>query len=100
MTSMTEGLGTSILDAMSCEIPVVATNCGGIPEIVIPDKTGRLEEVANVNSLQSAVQSVFEQPSKTHEMIKNAKKMVDEEFSAKTTAMKTLDIYKSVLSHV
>ena len=34
MSSVTEGLGTSLLDAMACSRPIVATRAGGIPEIV------------------------------------------------------------------
>jgi glycosyltransferase involved in cell wall biosynthesis len=42
MSSVTEGLGTSLLDAMACRRPVVATRTGGIPEIVVDDVTGVL----------------------------------------------------------
>jgi glycosyltransferase involved in cell wall biosynthesis len=42
MSSVTEGLGTSILDAMACAKPVVGTRAGGIPEAVRDDDTGLL----------------------------------------------------------
>ena len=42
MSSVTEGLGTSLLDAMTCTRAVVATNVGGIPEIVEDRRTGLL----------------------------------------------------------
>src|SRR4029453_2498462 len=40
MSSVTEGLGTSLLDAMACAKPVVATRAGGIPEVVEDGLTG------------------------------------------------------------
>src|SRR6478736_6085465 len=40
MSSVTEGLGTSLLDAMACGKPIVATTAGGIPEIVVDGETG------------------------------------------------------------
>ena len=40
MSSETEGLGTSILDAMACGKPVVGTSTGGIPEVVEDGVTG------------------------------------------------------------
>jgi glycosyltransferase involved in cell wall biosynthesis len=42
MSSVTEGLGTSLLDAMACGRAVVATRAGGIPEIVEDGATGSL----------------------------------------------------------
>ena len=40
MSSVTEGLGTSLLDAMACGKPIVATTAGGIPEVVEDGETG------------------------------------------------------------
>jgi L-malate glycosyltransferase len=42
MSSVTEGLGTSLLDAMACSRAVVATRAGGIPEVVQDGTTGAL----------------------------------------------------------
>ncbi len=44
MSSVTEGLGTSLLDAMACSRAIVATRTGGIPEIVEDGRTGVLVE--------------------------------------------------------
>ena len=41
-TSQSEALGTAILDAQKLGLPVVASNVGGIPEIITPDKSGYL----------------------------------------------------------
>jgi glycosyltransferase involved in cell wall biosynthesis len=42
MSSVTEGLGTSLLDAMACSKPIVATSAGGIPEVVDDGVNGLL----------------------------------------------------------
>jgi len=55
MSSVTEGLGTSILDAMACARPVVATSTGGIPEIVQDGRTGLLVPPRDASELASAI---------------------------------------------
>ena len=42
MSSVTEGLGTALLDAMACGKAIVATRTGGIPEVVADGVTGKL----------------------------------------------------------
>jgi glycosyltransferase involved in cell wall biosynthesis len=55
MSSVTEGLGTSLLDAMACARPIVATRAGGIPEIVEDDVTGLLVPPRDVVALSQAI---------------------------------------------
>ena len=53
MSSITEGLGTSILDAMAAGRPVVGTRAGGIPESLIDGETGLLVAVRNARDARS-----------------------------------------------
>lgn len=55
MSSVTEGLGTSVLDAMACGRAVVATRAGGIPESVVDGETGLLVSTRDPAALASAV---------------------------------------------
>jgi L-malate glycosyltransferase len=55
MSSVTEGLGTSLLDAMACERPIVATRAGGIPEIVQDEETGLLVPPRDHAALAEAI---------------------------------------------
>lgn len=91
ITSEEEGLGTSILDAHACGVPVVATRAGGIPEIVIDGVTGTTAEVRDVESLAKAVRERL-QDGKVFEAGEFVKS-----FSKEATAEKTLRIYKDVL---
>ena len=54
MSSLTEGLGTSVLDAMAARRAVVATRAGGIPESVVDEETGLLTPVGDANSMSHA----------------------------------------------
>jgi glycosyltransferase involved in cell wall biosynthesis len=55
MSSVTEGLGTSLLDAMACARPIVATDAGGIPEIVKDGVNGLLVPPRDAASLAAAI---------------------------------------------
>ena len=55
MSSVTEGLGTSLLDAMACRKAIVGTRAGGIPEVVEDRRTGLLVEPRDSRSLADAM---------------------------------------------
>ena len=96
MTSKTEGLGTSLLDAFACKVPVVATAAGGIPEIVQHKKTGLLAPVGNSIALSQEVQQLLQSPNLRGTLVKNAYQLV-QQFDKNVTAQKTLEIYRKVL---
>lgn len=51
MPSESESFGLAALEAMACEVPVVSSNTGGIPEINVQGKTGYLSEVGNIEEM-------------------------------------------------
>ena len=55
MSSVTEGLGTSLLDAMACGKPIVATTAGGIPEVVLDGETGLLVPPRDHQAMADAI---------------------------------------------
>lgn len=97
ITSKTEGLGTSILDAFACKVPVLATKAGGIPELVIDQKTGLLREVKDVESLSKAALLLQKDKELSTRLITNASEKLIE-FSKQNTAQQTLKVYQSLLS--
>lgn len=96
ITSKTEGLGTSILDAFACEVPVVATAGGGIVELVEHEKTGLLCEVKNVGEVETAVERMIEDNALRQLCADGAKTKV-QQFSKQNTAKQTLKNYLEVL---
>jgi glycosyltransferase involved in cell wall biosynthesis len=97
MTSKTEGLGTSILDAFACEVPVVATDAGGIPEMVIHESTGLLSPVRDYLDLGENILRLVNEIDLKDRLIKNAKKFLRENFSIKKTAAETLNVYEEII---
>src|SRR5215831_2822997 len=55
MSSVTEGLGTSLLDAMACRKAIVATSAGGIPEIVDDGVNGLVVPPRDAHALAAAI---------------------------------------------
>jgi glycosyltransferase involved in cell wall biosynthesis len=55
MSSVTEGLGTSLLDAMACGKPIVATDAGGIPEVVAHGVTGTVVPARDPRAMAAAI---------------------------------------------
>lgn len=51
LTSETESFGLAALEAMACEVPVISTNAGGIPEVNIQGVTGFLSDVGDVDDM-------------------------------------------------
>ncbi|MEM1319310.1 MAG: N-acetyl-alpha-D-glucosaminyl L-malate synthase BshA [Bacteroidota bacterium] len=53
MPSAGESFGLAALEAMACEVPVISTNAGGLPEVNIEGKTGFLSDIGDVDSMAS-----------------------------------------------
>ena len=94
ITSRTEGLGTSILDAFAAGVPVVATRAGGIPELVRHESTGLSAPVADDAALAGQVARLLHAPDLRATLIKQARVFV-QDFDWRKTAAATLEIYQS-----
>lgn len=95
LPSRSEGLGTSILDAMQAGLPVVATKTGGIPELVDDGKTGYLVDVDNSVLLAQKLTAVIED-SQLQKSMRTAAIDRAKLFSIESTAQGTAQVYESV----
>ncbi|MEM9819449.1 MAG: glycosyltransferase family 4 protein [Bacteroidota bacterium] len=96
-TSKMEGLGTSLLDAFAARVPVVATDAGGIPEIVIDEKTGLLAPVGDAAQLARQVLRLLNTPALRAQVLEAAKIHL-QQFSKAKMALNTLAVYRKVCS--
>jgi L-malate glycosyltransferase len=97
ITSETEGLGTSVLDAFACGLPVVATAAGGIPEMVEHGYSGLLAPVGDYKKLAELVSAVLDNKELREKLIVGGKEKLSH-FTKKSTAEKTLTVYSQVTS--
>ncbi len=96
ITSETEGLGTTILDAFAAGTPVVATAAGGIPELVQDGYTGMLAPVKSPEQIAGKLLEVLQSPDLRGTIVKNAGAKVLL-YAKEQTALKTLSVYKEIL---
>ena len=93
MSSVTEGLGTSLLDAMASVRPVVATRTGGIPEVVEDGETGLLVPPRNPQALAHAIVRLLRDEPLRQRMAAAGLARVSAHFSADRMVQQTLDVY-------
>ncbi|MBU3699713.1 MAG: N-acetyl-alpha-D-glucosaminyl L-malate synthase BshA [Candidatus Kapabacteria bacterium] len=80
LPSQQESFGLSALEAMSCSVPVVATNIGGIPEVVKHDETGFIAELGDVERMGRYCLDLLINPKKLAIFRENARRRVVDTF--------------------
>jgi glycosyltransferase involved in cell wall biosynthesis len=99
MSSVTEGLGTSLLDAMAAGKPVVATRAGGIPEVVVDGETGILVQVRDAEQLAAAIAKLLQDERLRRRMGEAGLKRAQLRFSSERMVKDTLRVYQRVALH-
>ena len=99
MSSVTEGLGTSLLDAMACEKPIVATGVGGMPEVVVDGKTGLVVPPRDPEAMAEAIVRLLTDEPARRAMGAAGEARVRERFSAERMVQDTLAEYRRVVMH-
>ena len=96
MSSVTEGLGSAVLDAMAMGHAVVGTRAGGIPEAVVPDQTGLLVDTADPKALAAAIVKLLKDATLRKQFGAAGLKRVAEQFDVDHLVDGTLDVYRRV----
>jgi glycosyltransferase involved in cell wall biosynthesis len=68
LPSNAESFGMAALEAMACEVPVIATDSGGLPEVVRHGETGYLCEVGDVEGMSQHAIEILSDPAKWESM--------------------------------
>ena len=98
MSSVTEGLGTSLLDAMACARPIVATRAGGIPAIVEDEVNGLLVPVRDHRALAAAILRALKDPALRRRMGEAGLARANERFTVERMVSETAAVYARVAS--
>jgi glycosyltransferase involved in cell wall biosynthesis len=93
MSSVTEGLGTSLLDAMACEKPIVATRVGGIPEVVVDGETGCLVPPRAPRALAQGIAGLLRDEMLSRAYGQAGRARVLARFTVERMVSETLEVY-------
>jgi glycosyltransferase involved in cell wall biosynthesis len=93
LPSVKEGQPWAILEAMATEVPIVATNIAGIPEMIENEKSGLLVEPADPEALAEAIEKMLSRPSLAKECSDNALITLREKFNAETMIRKNEKLF-------
>ena len=96
MSSITEGLGTSLLDAMAAGKPIVATATGGIPEVVVDGDTGILVPPRDDARWPTRSCALLKDAALRQRMGNAGLARAQTRFSAERMLKETLRVYKRV----
>ena len=88
-----------VLEAFACQVPVVATDVGGIPELMIDGETGYLVPAKNPSELSEKINKLLEDEHKREKMGKFGREsIIQRGLPWEAHAKKTVNIYSEVLS--
>jgi len=96
LSSKLEGLGSSLMDAMASRLPVVATEVGGIPEVVVKNETGLLVPPRDPFRLADAIIQLYQDRSLAARFGKRGYEVVHEKFSAEAMARRIIAVYENI----
>ena len=97
MSSVTEGLGTSALDAMACGRAVIATRTGGLSEVVDHDETGLLVPVSDPKALADAIVRLLTDPTLRERYGRASVERAYQQFSADRMVDETAAVYTDLV---
>ncbi len=96
LPSINEGMGRVLVEAMALGKPIVASDIGGIPDLVVHGINGFLVPPGDVGSLSATIINLIERPDKMREMGDNGKKRAPD-FSADAMVKKIDKLYEEML---
>src|SRR6185295_18007491 len=97
LPSELESFGLVALEAMACEVPVIATRVGGIPEVVRNGVDGFLYEVGNIRAMADSCLSILKNPELRESLGTAARERATREFCASKIVLQYEDLYRRTI---
>jgi N-acetyl-alpha-D-glucosaminyl L-malate synthase BshA len=98
MPSQSESFGLSALEAMACEVPVISSSVGGLPELVIHNQTGFIAEIGDVERMAKYAVDLLTNESKRRLFAQEGRKRAVEMFHVNKIVDEYEQYYHTVLN--
>ncbi|MDA8094321.1 MAG: glycosyltransferase [Betaproteobacteria bacterium] len=98
LTSRSEGVPQALTQAMGLGVPVVATAVGGVPELIMHERTGLLVPPENAPAIAAALKRTAENPAWSNAMAEQGQSKVLSEFSLEAMLAKTDSLFRTLLA--
>jgi glycosyltransferase involved in cell wall biosynthesis len=95
--SLEEGLGQVALEAISCGTPIVASDVGGLPEVVLPSESGWLFPAGDADALRARIESLIADPRHAHELRSACRALAERSWALVRQADDYIRLYESLL---
>ncbi|HEV2171638.1 MAG TPA: glycosyltransferase family 4 protein [Candidatus Binatus sp.] len=95
MPSLKEGLGVAALEAMASGLPVIASNVGGLRDVIEQNRSGNLVPPGSANMIASAVEWLAKSDELRSRMGEIARARVTKDYSIESMAARTLAMYRA-----
>ena len=95
--SIYEPFGIVALEGMATGVPVVASNVGGLAEVIDHDRTGLFVYPRSPESIAWGIGKILSDPDHAQWLTKNAKEKLHKAYSWEAVAMKTVEVYRKVV---
>lgn len=96
-TGKMEGIPVSLMEAMACSVPVIATSISGVPELVQDQSTGILVPPEDVISLVNAIISIYNDKENARRIARNGRELVLEQFNLHNTVKQLSILFQNSL---
>jgi N-acetyl-alpha-D-glucosaminyl L-malate synthase BshA len=97
LPSEQESFGLAALEAMACEVPVIASRVGGVPEVVEDGETGFLSEVGDVEKMANDAAKLLAEPKLRREMGQRARTSAVSRYRTDIVIPRYIEFYERVL---
>jgi len=96
LSSLTEGLPITLLEAMQVGIPVISTDVGGIPQVIRHGESGFLVSPGDSESLYAFLEKIYEDGQAGFAMASCAKEFVLREYTSTRMAARYMEVYRGI----